>query len=192
MRVTSKCISRPQPTVEGSVQGASRRGKSGARAAGWTTLLAAALLGAGAAYADECSDEWDDSTAAQYCSGADSTVTVANVPGTNKCSVDLACYTYVDLLNGPSVERVEVSFFVMNPTAWEVWTNDEGNSNSNTNGIARSSVDDITICYYAHENTGNTWVNWQEKFVIGSCGSREVEVTDAMADGLDMRVSELR
>lgn len=186
MPTTLKWLSRRQPEAEGAARG----GKAGVRAAGWTALLAAALLGAGMASADECSDEWDESTAATYCSDADDSVTVSNVSGTNKCSVDVACYNSVNTLNGPSGNG-SVNFYVTNPIEWQVWTNDEGNSNSNTNGLARTDVDDITICYYSGSLTDDDWVDWRDKLVVGSCATGEVDVTDAVADGLDMRASEL-
>ena len=167
-----------------------RRGRTGVRAAGWTALLAAALLGAGVAAADECNDEWDESTAATYCSDAGDSVTVTNVSGTTKCSVDIACYNSVNTLNGPNGDG-SVNFYVTNPIQWQVWTDDEGNSNSNTNGLARTDVDDITICYYSGSLTDENWVDWRDKLVVGSCASGEVDVTDAVANGLDMRASEL-
>ncbi len=187
MRTTPKYLPRRQPKAEGTVQHALRKGQTGFRAA----LLAAALLGAGVASADECSDEWDESTAATYCGDSIDSVTVANVSGTTKCSVDIACYNSVNLLNGPNYDSLEVRFYVTNPITWQVWTDDDGNSNSSTNGLARTDVDDITICYYANELTGDTWVSWADKLVVGSCASGEVDVTDAVANGLDMRVSEL-
>ena len=118
-------------------------------------------------------------------------VTVSNVSGTTKCSVDIACYNSVNLLNGPNYDSLAVNFYVTNPIQWQVWADDDGNSNSSTNGVARTDIDDITICYYAGSLTDDTWVSWADKLVIGSCASGEVDVTDAVANGLDMRVSEL-
>ena len=191
MRATSKYLSRRQPKAEGSVQDVLRTGQASVRAAGWTALLAAALLGAGVAYADECSDEWADAPAQSYCDDSNDSVTVANVSGTTKCSVDIACYNPVNLLNGPNYDSLQATFYVTNPIEWQVWTDDDGNSNSSTNGLARTDVDDINICYYAGPLTGDTWVSWQDKLVVGSCASDEVDVADAVANGLDMRVSEL-
>lgn len=167
------------------------RGRVGIRKAGWAALLTAALLGSGMAHADECSDEWAEATAEEYCDDSEDSVTVSNVSGTTKCSVDIACYNRVNLLNGPSGDSVSVNFYVTNPISWQVWEDANGNSNSSTNGLARSDVDDITICYYAGDLTDATWVSWADKLVVGSCGSNEVDVSDAVADGLDMRVSEL-
>ena len=184
MRTTFKYRSRPQPEAKGPARG----GKAGVRAAGWTALLAAALLGAGMASADECSDEWDESTAATYCGDANDSVTVANVSGTTRCSVDIACYHTINTLNGPNGDG-SVTFYVSNPGAWVVQTDDEGNQI--TNGLARTDVDDITICYYSGSLTDENWVDWRDKLVAGSCASGEIDITDADANGLDMRASEL-
>ena len=166
-----------------------RRKSGGVRKASWLALLMVALLGSGMAYADECSDEWNEANAKEYCDDPEDTVTVGNVSGTTKCSVDIACYNSVNLLNGPSGDSVTVRFYVTNPIDWEVWEDENGNSNSSTNGLARNDVDDITICYYAGPLTDAQWISWADKLVVGSCGSDEVHVDDAVADGLDMRVS---
>ena len=167
-----------------------RSGMDGIRKMSWMALLAAALLGAGTAYADQCSDAWAEANAAGYCGDAGDTVTVEHVVFTSKCSVDIACYVEVDLLNGPgSGETLTANFYATNPIGWQVWVSSTGTYNSDTNGLPLRDVDDITICYYQGPLTGSTWISWRDKLVVGSCGSGEVHVDDAVANGLDMRVS---
>ncbi len=167
----------------------SRAGMTGIRKMSCMAVLTAALLGAGVAYADECSDAWDDSNAADHCDDAGDSVTVENIAGTNKCSVDIACYVNVNLLNGPEGDSLPVRFFSSNPPEWRVWENDDGTDNSATNGLVRTSVDDITICFYQGSLTDAHWVDWAEKVVAGSCATGEIDVDDAVNEGLDMRTS---
>ncbi len=153
----------------------------------WTALVMAAVLGSGTALADECSDAWDDASAADHCDDAGDSVTVQNAGSANTCSVDVACYVSVDLLNGPSGQTITGNTYVITPLAWEVRTDGAGNTSGT--GVARSDVSNITICYYQGSLTGAQWVDWRDKFSTTSCASDEVDVDTAVADGLDLRTS---
>ena len=188
-RDTWRDRSRSKPIEEEVMDMTSRKRIASVRKVSSMALLTAALLGAGMAHADQCSDEWAEANAAEYCGDAGDSVTVEHVEGTRKCSVDVACYVNVDLLNGPDGSTLTARFYVTNPIGWQVWVSSTGTYNSATNGLPQRDVDDITICYYQGPLTDNTWVSWRDKLVVGSCGSGEVDVDDAVANGLDMRVS---
>ena len=188
-RDTWRDRSRSKPIEEEVMDMTSRKRIASVRKVSSMALLTAALFGAGMAHADQCSDEWADANAAEYCGDAIDSVTVEHVVGTRKCSVDLACYVNVDLLNGPDGSTLTARIYVTNPIGWQVWVSSTGTNNNATNGLPLTDVDDITICYYQGPLTGNTWVSWRGKLVVGSCGSGEVDVDDAVANGLDMRVS---